>query len=89
MTLATVSDFDLVEFWCENESNNDFERKFTYSASKHEEYQMMDCLLSSKQVIVGCQILILKIIFMNIIYFCIALSSSERFTRKILLAFRK
>jgi hypothetical protein len=69
MTLATVSDFNLVEFWCENESNNDFERKFTYSASKHEEYQMMDCLLSSKQVIVGCQIFLLKIIFMNIIYF--------------------
>ena len=43
----------------------------------------MDCILSSKQVIVGCQIFLLKIIFMNIIYFVqlcqAAKDSPERF----------
>ena len=49
---ATVCHFDVVELWCEHESNYDFECKFTYATvDVQEKYKLMDCLLSAKQVI--------------------------------------
>ena len=51
---ASVSHFEIIEVWCEQESNYDFECKFIHTAADVEQkYNSLDFAFPSKQVLCG------------------------------------